>query len=242
LVSVKVRGQEFDQVLAPAGITRIINHDASHSDTLCFDLREREETVLMGVKAKDGSLEFTVWLEITLDYRAADEPSPVDEEELQALGTPIVHEPLVPPIVHEPLEPAPPPVAVAAAAAPAHAGAAPASDPEGRPFVSVRAKSKLAETRKRGSKVTFTRTGDTDYPLFVGYSVGGTAENGVDFAPLVGSLEIPAGKRSAKLVIRPIADGAVEGPETIELELLPDYGYARGPAARATIELLSKDR
>ena len=95
LVRLAVRGQEFDQVPSPQGLTRIINHDASNTDTLCLDLREEEQTVLMGVKAEDGSLEFTTWFEVTLDYRtraeAAEEAEPVG-----VIGTPIVREPIEP--------------------------------------------------------------------------------------------------------------------------------------------------
>ena len=38
------------------------------------------------------------------------------------------------------------------------------------------------------------------------YSVGGTARNGIDYAFLPGELVIPAGKLSAKLIIRSFQD------------------------------------
>lgn len=227
LVRLAVRGQEFDQVPSPQGMTRIINHDASNTDTLCLDLREEEQTVLMGVKAADGSLEFTTWFEVTLDYRTLAEAAE-ETEPLGAIGTPIVREPIEPIAFAPPSDPP--------------AGAEPVADAAGRPFVNLRAKAKLRETKRGGAKVAFTRSGDTDYPLFVAYTIAGTAQNGVDYQPLYGTLEIPVGKRSAKLVVQPIADGEVEAPETIELRLLPDYGYAEGAAPSVSIELTSKDR
>jgi hypothetical protein len=226
-VRLSTRGQEFDYILLPGGLTRIINHDGSETDDLCLDLREPEQTLLKGVRVDAGSLEFTTWFEVALDYRLPDEAPPA-QAGLQALGTPIVIEPGV----RDPLDVEP----IAAD------DAAPDAPVDGRPQVSLHAKRRLRETKKSGAAVKVTRIGDTSFPMFVGYTVGGTAGNGVDFRPLLGSVEIPAGKRSAKIVVLPIDDAAVEGPETVELELLPDYGYAAGDSPRLSIELVSDDR
>jgi hypothetical protein len=226
-VRLSTRGQEFDYILLPGGLTRIINHDGSETDDLCLDLREPEQTLLKGVRVDAGSLEFTTWFEVALDYRLPDEAPPA-QAGLQALGTPIVIEPGV----RDPLDVEP----IAAD------DAEPDAPVDGRPQVSLHAKRRLRETKKSGAAVKVTRIGDTSFPMFVGYTVGGTAGNGVDFRPLLGSVEIPAGKRSAKIVVLPIDDAAVEGPETVELELLPDYGYAAGDSPRLSIELVSDDR
>jgi hypothetical protein len=76
LVRLSTRGQEFDTVPGIGttvgslfNVTRIINHDASHSENVCLDLRKPEQTVLKGVRVKDGAFEFTTWFEVTLDYR-----------------------------------------------------------------------------------------------------------------------------------------------------------------------------
>jgi hypothetical protein len=71
----------------------------------------------------------------------------------------------------------------------------------------------------------------------VRYAVRGTARNGIDYNLLTGVVEIPAKKKSAKLLIRPVAEGLEEGPETIELEVLPGEGYAPSLAARVAIAL-----
>ncbi len=66
-----------------------------------------------------------------------------------------------------------------------------------------------------------TRTGSTQWPLLVFYSIGGTAMNGVDYRPLSGRVLIPAGAPSAHIVVQPIDDNLVEGVETVFLKLEP---------------------
>ena len=62
------------------------------------------------------------------------------------------------------------------------------------------------------------------------------------FEALPETIEIPAKKKTANIVVRPIADGLVEAPETIELELVPGDTYAPGAVSRAVTELVSKDK
>lgn len=116
------------------------------------------------------------------------------------------------------------------------------TDAEALPAVSVKAKRKLKETAKRGAKIKLKRRGDASQPLVVGYRLRGTAQSGIDYEALPGTLEIPARKKSATIVVRPIADGIVEGSETIEFELVPDESFAPGLVAQASIELVGKDR
>ena len=47
--------------------------------------------------------------------------------------------------------------------------------------------------------------------------------------------------KSAKLAVRPRADGRIEGPETIELELLPGADYTPSLFSQVSIELQSQD-
>ncbi|HVH06505.1 MAG TPA: hypothetical protein VNE71_10955, partial [Myxococcota bacterium] len=116
------------------------------------------------------------------------------------------------------------------------------TDAEALPVVTLTGKTKLKEKKKGGLKLTVAREGDAGAALPVSYRVGGTARHGVDFETLSGTIEIPAGKRSAKLVIRPRADGAVESPETIEVSLLPGDGYSVGLFSTVQIELASADK
>ena len=64
-----------------------------------------------------------------------------------------------------------------------------------------------------------TRTGSTDDPLWVFYSIGGTASNGVDYQELPARMEIPAGATSANIVVNPLDDDLVEGVETVVIRL-----------------------
>jgi len=109
------------------------------------------------------------------------------------------------------------------------------------PTVSLTGKTRLAEKKKAGLKLKLARAGDTSAPLVVAYAIGATAENGIDYQLLPGTLEIPAGKKSAKLVVKPWADARVEGPETIELEILPGDDYAPSLFSKVVVELQSKD-
>lgn len=63
------------------------------------------------------------------------------------------------------------------------------------------------------------RSGDTNSSLTVYYTAGGTASNGVDYTTLPGLVTIPAGRRTAPIVIDPLNEGGVECPETVILTL-----------------------
>jgi hypothetical protein len=77
------------------------------------------------------------------------------------------------------------------------------------------------------------RNDGTNTDLTVFYSTHGTAENGVDYQRLSGSVTIPAGSRSARVVVTPIDDDQRERIETVVLKLEPDPSL--GPVARYTI-------
>jgi hypothetical protein len=71
----------------------------------------------------------------------------------------------------------------------------------------------------------------------VAYTVGGTAESGVDFVALPGTIQFPARKKSVTLLVQPIADGVDESNETIEISLAPDASFAPGLVSELTLEL-----
>jgi hypothetical protein len=115
------------------------------------------------------------------------------------------------------------------------------TDTQALPLVALKAKNKLKESKKGGAKLKVLRSGDRSQPLAVDYALGGSAVHGIDYRLLEGTVEIPAGRKSATIQIQPLLDGATEPPETIEIELLPGDGYSLPLASRATIELLSQD-
>ena len=94
---------------------------------------------------------------------------------------------------------------------------------------------------------TIRRSTATNESLTVYYRLGGTAENGADYAALPGEITIPAGAWSAEVVVLPLADGIVEGPETVELQLTPPpfptfrAPYFIGEPARARVTIADHD-
>jgi hypothetical protein len=74
------------------------------------------------------------------------------------------------------------------------------------------------------------RTGLTNDPLTVLFSLRGTAENGTDYEKLEGFVTIPAGRLGARVGVLPVDDGVPELLETVILKLEPDPSL--GPVPR----------
>lgn len=74
-------------------------------------------------------------------------------------------------------------------------------------------------------------------PLVVCYSVdsASTATAGEDYVPLTGSVTIPAGRRSAAISVQAVADGLIEGTETLTVTLSSWAGYRIAPAKASAI-------
>ncbi len=85
---------------------------------------------------------------------------------------------------------------------------------------------------------TVTRKGGTAGALIVHYRASGSAGNGSDYHTLNGVVTIPDGKRSAPILVRPIDDKTVEGPELVVLSLVRSDMHKISPSlASATAEL-----
>lgn len=76
---------------------------------------------------------------------------------------------------------------------------------------------------------TIFRHGPTNVALEVFYRLDGSAANGVDYVELPSQVTIPAGERAAEVVVRPLHDELVEGPEHVRLTLLPPVTVAIFP-------------
>src|SRR4029434_11045488 len=63
------------------------------------------------------------------------------------------------------------------------------------------------------------RTGNLKTKLNVHYMIAGTAQNGIDYDELSGTVTIAAGESSAPILIKPVPDKALEGNETVTLML-----------------------
>jgi len=72
-------------------------------------------------------------------------------------------------------------------------------------------------------------------PVTVTYTLGGTASNGVDYVALPGSINLAGGVLSTNILVWPMADGLVEGDETVTLSLVPSTNYALTTLSNATI-------
>jgi hypothetical protein len=68
---------------------------------------------------------------------------------------------------------------------------------------------------------TFSRTGPAIDPMTVFFRTGGTARNGIDYEAISNYVVFPAGAGSAAVTVTPVDDQLVEGPETVEVQLVP---------------------
>ena len=111
--------------------------------------------------------------------------------------------------------------------------------PAGAPSITVSAS--IASADKSGSKpgeFTFTRAGDTTAAVNVAYSVGGSAVNGFTYAPLLGTITIPAGATSAKLALTPNPALLATGVQTAVITILTaGNSYTIGEANTATVSI-----
>jgi hypothetical protein len=88
---------------------------------------------------------------------------------------------------------------------------------------------------------TVSRTGSTAAALTVSLAVSGTALSGVDVQPVGTSVVIPAGAVSVSIPIVPVADGLVEGSETVVLTVVAGPGYVVGAPSTATVAIEDAD-
>ena len=75
----------------------------------------------------------------------------------------------------------------------------------------------------------------------IGYTIGGTATNGIDYATITSPLVIPAGNLAGTITVNPTADVAIETDETVTLTLAAGAGYSVGAPANATGTILDDD-
>ena len=110
------------------------------------------------------------------------------------------------------------------------------------PQVSVSASDAAAsEAPGNAGSFTVTRTGQTEAPLVVSLTVGGSATNGADYALLGATVTIPAGAASAVVSVLPVDDNAVEGPESVTLSVAPGSGYTVGSTSSASVTIADND-
>jgi uncharacterized protein (DUF1800 family) len=84
---------------------------------------------------------------------------------------------------------------------------------------------------------TLTRTGDTSGPLTVGYAVGGTAVNGIDYQGLSGSVTFPAYVSSTTVLVSPNPTLSTAPSSTVVLTLASGSTYSVGSPNSATVTI-----
>ena len=90
------------------------------------------------------------------------------------------------------------------------------------------------------ARLQFSRTGPTDSALAFRYTVSGSAANdgATDFTPfLAGDASFAPGTSTLDIVVTPVADGLVEGLETVVVTLIDDVRYNLGSSAVASITI-----
>jgi hypothetical protein len=89
---------------------------------------------------------------------------------------------------------------------------------------------------------TISRLGPTTASLVISYTLSGTAEAGVDYRSLPGSVTIPSGAAEATVTLEPLDDALFEGPESAVLTLVAGPGYTVGAPGAGTITILDDER
>ncbi|MCZ8222405.1 MAG: lectin-like protein [Microcystis sp. LE19-84.1B] len=88
---------------------------------------------------------------------------------------------------------------------------------------------------------TFTRSGVTTNLLTVNYSIGGTANNGTDYASIPTGVTFAANLATATVTINPTADTTVESDETVALTLTAGTDYTIGTTTAVTGTITNDD-
>jgi hypothetical protein len=97
------------------------------------------------------------------------------------------------------------------------------------------------EDGTRTGLVTVLRSAaDSANALPVAYATGGSARNAVDVATLPGTITIPAGARSASILVQAVADPEIEGDELFEINLQSGAGYSLGPRTSAHVRIVDR--
>jgi hypothetical protein len=111
----------------------------------------------------------------------------------------------------------------------------------GLPVAQIAATDPVAHERSDSGTFTISLDAPAAADLAVRYTVGGSAVNGADYAPLSGSVTIPAGASSAAVAVSPLADGVLEGTETVVLTLAASASYRLGSPGTASVQIHDAD-
>jgi hypothetical protein len=105
------------------------------------------------------------------------------------------------------------------------------------PTVVVEATDGLASEGCDTGAFTIWRHGDVGTALTIAYALSGTANNGVDFTALPGSVALSGGSTAVVVNVTPLRDKLKEGNETVVLTLLDGSNYTVTNPANATVTI-----
>ena len=88
---------------------------------------------------------------------------------------------------------------------------------------------------------TVTLNSPSSSAISVGYTIGGTATNGTDYATITSPLVIPAGSTTGTITVDPNVDATIESDETVVLTLTAGTGYTVGAPNAATGTIANDD-
>ena len=88
---------------------------------------------------------------------------------------------------------------------------------------------------------TVTLNSPPSSAISVGYTIGGTATNGTDYATITSPLVIPAGSTTGTITVDPNVDATIESDETVVLTLTAGTGYTVGAPNAATGTIANDD-
>jgi hypothetical protein len=114
------------------------------------------------------------------------------------------------------------------------------------PTVSIRAVTKKAfEKGNRSAALLVSRNGSKASKanaLTVNYTINGRAENGIDYPLLTGIATIPARKNAVTIKLKPFDDSDLEGPETVEFQIVPGTNYTNSLRSKAQVKIVDNER
>lgn len=101
----------------------------------------------------------------------------------------------------------------------------------------VASNAQASENGPTAGEFTITREGSTANDLVVGFSLTGTATNGIDYQSIPTTLTFPAGQVAMKISVLPYVDSLVEFNEVVFLSLAGSSSYTLGTAATAQVAI-----
>lgn len=106
-----------------------------------------------------------------------------------------------------------------------------------RPTVTIATSaSEALEVDGTNGEYTFTRNGDTTYPLIIPITPSGDAVADTHYTALPANITIPASQTSATLSVDPISDNIAQGDRTVTVTASDDFALVSSDSADVTIK------